>query len=147
MFTLLVCSHCTACVFTQFTLFTLAGTSDVWLLLIIVIFFSRFSSVKLGRDDEKPEFSDIAYFTMLFAGGVGIGLFYFGVSEPVSHYAPATGNRFQDGYVFSLVRFRLRVDIASFHTMLFLGLFYFGVSEPVSHCAPVSPSPSLRIVE
>ncbi len=44
--------------------------------------------MKLGRDDEKPEFSDATYFTMLFAAGIGIGLFYFGVAEPIAHYAP-----------------------------------------------------------
>ena len=73
----------------------MTGTSDVWVLLILVIFFSKYSKLKLGKDDEEPEFSDISYFTMLFAGGIGIGLFYFGVAEPVSHYAPGQdGNRY-----------------------------------------------------
>ena len=51
--------------------------------------------MKLGKDDEKPEFSDASYFTMLFAAGVGVGLFYFGVAEPILHYEPGkNGNRY-----------------------------------------------------
>ena len=51
--------------------------------------------MKLGRDEEKPEFSDASYFTMLFSAGIAIGLFYFAVSEPISHYEPGPyGNRY-----------------------------------------------------
>ena len=35
--------------------------------------------MRLGKPDEKPDFSDATYFTMLFAAGIGVGLFYFGV--------------------------------------------------------------------
>jgi choline-glycine betaine transporter len=55
-------------------------------LFVLYIFFSKYGKIKLGKDDEEPEFSDMTYFTMLFAAGVGIGLFYFGVAEPVIHY-------------------------------------------------------------
>jgi len=37
--------------------------------------------MKLGKPHEKPEFNDATYFTMLFAAGIGIGLFYFGIGE------------------------------------------------------------------
>ena len=70
------------------------GTQDMWSVFIVVLYFSKYGNMKLGRDDEKPEFSDASYFTMLFASGIGIGLFYFGVAEPVWHYAPGVyGNR------------------------------------------------------
>ena len=45
----------------------------------------------LGRDDEPEEYSDGTYFTMLFSAGVGIGLFFFGVAEPILHYAAKKG--------------------------------------------------------
>ncbi|KJL40543.1 Glycine betaine transporter OpuD [Microbacterium terrae] len=48
--------------------------------------FSRFGDIRLGRDDEKPEFSVGAWFSLLFAAGMGIGLVFYGVSEPLSHY-------------------------------------------------------------
>lgn len=48
--------------------------------------FSRFGDIKLGRDDDEPEFSNLAWFSLLFAAGMGIGLVFYGVSEPLSHY-------------------------------------------------------------
>ncbi|XP_028401314.1 uncharacterized protein LOC114524439 [Dendronephthya gigantea] len=62
------------------------GTKNIWLVFVLFILFSKHSKTKLGKDDDEPEFSDMTYFTMLFAAGVGIGLFYFGVAEPVIHY-------------------------------------------------------------
>ena len=47
---------------------------------------SRAGNIKLGRDDEKPEFSLGAWFAMLFAAGMGIGLVFWGVAEPLWHY-------------------------------------------------------------
>ncbi len=48
--------------------------------------FSRFGDIKLGRDDDEPEFSLMSWFSLLFAAGMGIGLVFYGVSEPLSHY-------------------------------------------------------------
>ena len=48
--------------------------------------FSRFGDIKLGRDDEEPEFSLMSWFSLLFAAGMGIGLVFYGVSEPLSHF-------------------------------------------------------------
>lgn len=52
----------------------------------LVMGFSRFGDIKLGRDDDKPEFSVGAWFSLLFAAGMGIGLVFYGVSEPLRHY-------------------------------------------------------------
>lgn len=48
--------------------------------------FSRFGDIKLGKDDDEPEFSLMSWFALLFAAGMGIGLVFYGVSEPLSHY-------------------------------------------------------------
>jgi len=48
--------------------------------------FSRFGDIKLGKDTDEPEFSIGAWFSLLFAAGMGIGLVFYGVSEPLSHY-------------------------------------------------------------
>ncbi|GLU88766.1 MULTISPECIES: BCCT family transporter [Agromyces] len=48
--------------------------------------FSRFGDIKLGRDDDEPEFSFPAWLSLLFAAGMGIGLVFYGVSEPLSHF-------------------------------------------------------------
>lgn len=49
--------------------------------------FSRFGDIRLGADEDKPEFSLGAWFSLLFAAGMGIGLVFYGVSEPLSHFA------------------------------------------------------------
>ena len=66
-------------------------TQDVWFIFIIWILFTKYANIKLGKDDDKPEFSDFAWFTMLFSCGIGVGLYYYGVSEPIYYYR-STGN-------------------------------------------------------
>ncbi|QRN80473.1 MAG: BCCT family transporter, partial [Nocardiopsis sp. BM-2018] len=51
----------------------------------IFLMLSRFGKVRLGPDDSRPEFSTMAWFAMLFTTGMGIGLVFWGVAEPVNH--------------------------------------------------------------
>jgi choline/glycine/proline betaine transport protein len=53
----------------------------------IFVGFSRFGGIKLGKDTDEPEFSTASWFSLLFAAGMGIGLVFYGVSEPLSHFA------------------------------------------------------------
>jgi choline-glycine betaine transporter len=55
--------------------------------LLIYLMCSKFGSMKLGRDDDKPEFSFGSWIAMLFSGGMGIGLIFWSVAEPMWHYA------------------------------------------------------------
>jgi hypothetical protein len=66
-----------------------------WLFLVVVLFFviamiivmiSKWGRIRLGGDDAKPEYSTWAWFAMLFAAAMGIGLVFWGVSEPLCHY-------------------------------------------------------------
>lgn len=64
----------------------------VWAVTIFVIFliylmFSHYGNIKLGANDSKPEYSFFSWVSMLFAAGMGIGLMYFGVAEPMQHYS------------------------------------------------------------
>lgn len=56
------------------------------LFLCIWLAFSKYGRVKLGKDDDEPEFSTVSWLTMLFAAGMGVGLLYFGSAEPLFHY-------------------------------------------------------------
>ena len=56
-------------------------------------FFSKYADLKLGKPDEKPEYNDVTWFMMLFACGIGVGLFFYGVAEPITHYT-ITRNRY-----------------------------------------------------
>ena len=51
------------------------------------ISLSKYGKVKLGKDDEKPEFSTFSWYAMLFCGSTGIGLVFWSIAEPLSHYA------------------------------------------------------------
>ncbi|MFP4363901.1 MAG: BCCT family transporter [Spirochaetia bacterium] len=53
----------------------------------IYLAFSKFGRIKLGKDTDKPQYSYFAWFSMLFAAGMGIGLIFWGVAEPLSHFA------------------------------------------------------------
>lgn len=64
----------------------------VWGVTLFVIFlvylmFSKFGNIKLGSNDSKPEYSFFSWISMLFAAGMGIGLMYFSVAEPMQHYS------------------------------------------------------------
>ena len=64
--------------------YTVAVT--LFLVFLVMIAFSRYGDIRLGPDDAKPEFSFTSWTAMLFAAGMGIGLMYFGVGEPLQHY-------------------------------------------------------------
>jgi choline-glycine betaine transporter len=48
----------------------------------------RYGHIKLGKQDAEPEFSNATYFAMIFSAGIGVGLFFYGVSEPLWHSEP-----------------------------------------------------------
>ena len=65
-------------------LFVLAGT--VFVFFIFGVALSKFGHIRLGGDDEKPEFSTLSWIAMMFAAGMGIGLMFYGVAEPLTFY-------------------------------------------------------------
>ncbi len=62
------------------------ATVTTTLVLAIWLAASRYGSVRLGKPDEEPEFSTASWLAMLFAAGMGVGLLFWGVSEPISHF-------------------------------------------------------------
>jgi len=62
---------------------TVAG----FLLFTLWLFLSPYGGVKLGKDDDEPEFSYPTWFAMLFSAGMGIGLLFYGVAEPILHFS------------------------------------------------------------
>lgn len=63
-----------------------------FLIFCLLLAFGRYGNVKLGKDNEKPEYSYFGWFSMLFAAGMGIGLIFWGVAEPLSHYLNPPGH-------------------------------------------------------
>ncbi|MBO2594773.1 BCCT family transporter [Shewanella algae] len=58
----------------------------IFLVFIIFVMVSRFGDIKLGPDHAEPDYSYKSWIAMLFSAGMGIGLMFFGVGEPVMHY-------------------------------------------------------------
>lgn len=54
--------------------------------ICLFLMLSRLGDVKLGPDHSTPEFSNLSWFSMLFAAGIGVGLMFFGIAEPLMHY-------------------------------------------------------------
>ena len=57
-----------------------------FLVFSLYLAFSKYGKIKLGADDEEPEYSNKSWFAMLFSAGMGIGLVFWGAAEPLSHY-------------------------------------------------------------
>ena len=70
----------------------IGGISAVFIYLI-VIFISRYGNLRLGDDDDEPEYSYPTWFAMLFAAGMGATLMFWGAAEPLHHaYRPPRGD-------------------------------------------------------
>ncbi|QYH20045.1 BCCT family transporter [Corynebacterium aquatimens] len=64
--------------------FIFFGTAFV--IFVLVVAFSKFGTIRLGANDEQPEFRTSSWIAMMFAAGMGIGLMFFGASEPLAFY-------------------------------------------------------------
>ncbi|MBC7297175.1 MAG: BCCT family transporter [Dietzia sp.] len=85
-----------------------------FLFFLVWIAISRFGHVRLGSDDEEPEHSTLTWFAMLFAAGIGSILMFWGVAEPISHFAepprgvePASADAAREAIGFTLYHFGL----------------------------------------
>lgn len=81
-------------------LYTFLTKDFGWLYLLAMLAFvvfaavlacSKYGRIKLGADDSKPEYKTISWFAMLFGAGMGVGLVFWGISEPISHYIAPMG--------------------------------------------------------
>ena len=59
----------------------------IFLIFIVMVALSKWGNIKLGPDHAEPQYSFVSWFAMLFSAGYGIALLFFGVAEPVLHYA------------------------------------------------------------
>lgn len=57
-----------------------------FMMFLFWIALSKYGKIKLGEDDENPKYSNFSWFAMLFCGGTGIGLIFWSIAEPLSHY-------------------------------------------------------------
>lgn len=67
------------------------GAANIFVLFCLLLIVLPLGKVRLGGADATPDYSYIGWFAMLFAAGMGIGLMFYGVSEPMSHYSTSMG--------------------------------------------------------
>jgi len=99
------------------------------LLFGIYLAFSKYGKIKLGKDNEEPEYSTFSWFAMLFSAGMGIGLVFWGVAEPMSHYyAPPIGEAQSPNAAknaFPLTFFHWGLHLWAIYALVALALAYF----------------------
>ncbi|WP_214019757.1 BCCT family transporter [Methanoculleus sp.] len=123
-----------------------------WLYLISVFFFlvfalvlalSRYGTIKLGHDAERPQYGFFGWVAMLFAAGMGIGLLFWGVSEPLIHYLqppPFIDPASPDAAAFAMryAFFHWGVHPWAIYTIVSLSIAYFsfrrGMPALISSC-------------
>ncbi len=80
----------------QFDWFFL-GAANIFVLFCLLLILLPVGSVRLGGADATPDYTYIGWFAMLFAAGMGIGLMFYGVSEPMSHFSSSIGGTAAEG--------------------------------------------------
>ena len=104
-------------------------TFSVFLGFLVILLVSSLGNIKLGNDEEEPEFGFLSWLAMLFAAGMGVGLMFFGVAEPLTHYLSdiTTGSaehKQQEALLHTL--FHWGIHAWSVYGMIALALAYFG---------------------
>lgn len=63
----------------------------VFVAFCLILAFGKYGRIRLGPDDSRPEYSTFSWFAMLFCAGMGVGLVFWDVSEPLSHFISPDG--------------------------------------------------------
>lgn len=107
--------------------------------------FGRFRHVRLGADDSEPEFSRLSWFAMLFSAGMGIGLLFYSVAEPIDHFiAPPPGYSVAGGpdqLAIAVTIFHWGLHPWALYAIVGLCLAYFGFRKglPLSFRSVLEP--------
>ncbi|HSH42073.1 MAG TPA: BCCT family transporter [Arenicellales bacterium] len=100
-----------------------------FLVLAVWLAAGRYGLVRLGHDDERPEFSRASWMSMLFAAGMGVGLLFWGVAEPVLHFdgapGPSPGTREAARHALTVTLFHWGFHAWAIYGMAALALAYF----------------------
>ena len=104
-------------------LFVLTASGFVFFALWLAM--SRYGRIPLGKDDEKPEFRTVSWISMMFAAGMGIGLMFFGVAEPLSHFVePPPGSNGGTGVAMATSMFHWSLHPWAIYAVVGLAIAY-----------------------
>ena len=115
-------------IFANFSWFYVLAFS-VFLGFLVILSVSSLGNIKLGNDEEEPEFGFLSWLAMLFAAGMGVGLMFFGVAEPLTHYlsditAGTAEHKQQEALLHTL--FHWGIHAWAVYGTIALALAYFG---------------------
>ena len=109
------------------------------LLYVVYLGFSRFGTIRIGGDDARPEFTLIGWFSMLFSAGMGIGLLFYAVAEPMYHLLtpphgaePETLQAYKDAMRTTFLHWGLHPWGVYALVGMALGFFAFNLGQPLS---------------
>lgn len=110
-----------------------------FLVFVVWLYFSPYGRIRLGSNNSKPEFSRFSWFSMLFAAGMGMGLIFWGVAEPIKHFMepvkakPETIAAMNEGMMYSF--FHWGFHPWAIYIIFALGIAYFHFR----HKLPLAP--------
>lgn len=105
-------------------------TINMSFLFLIILAFSKWGKIRLGGFTAKPEFGRFSWFAMLFSAGIGIGVFFYGVAEPIYHRTiPAALQTGSDFDQFKMMYFHWGAHAWALYGLVAVGLGYFAYNK------------------
>ena len=123
----------------------------ILLITVLVVSLSRFGDIRLGPEHAKPDYSFGSWLAMLFSAGIGIGLLFFGVAEPVMHYLnppdaqPGSVEAAREALVLSIFHWGFHVWAIFAGVALILGYFSYRHNLPLTLRSALYPIIGERI--
>ncbi|ALS79894.1 MULTISPECIES: BCCT family transporter [Planococcus] len=118
----------------------------ILMIFVIIIIVSPYGKIRLGKDSDRPEFSTFSWISMLFSAGMGIGLVFYGASEPLSHFAvqpatavPGTDEAFKESLQRTFYHWGIHVWTMYGMVALSLAFFQFRKGQPALISSTLKP--------
>ena len=118
---------------------------NVFLILLLVFAFGKFGKIRIGGKDTQPEFSFFAWFSMLFTAGMGSGILFFGVAEPIIHFSnppipvESAGEAATNAMQFTYLHFGIHGWAIYLIVGLAIAFFTFNRKTPLTVSATFTP--------
>lgn len=136
----------------NFSWFYIGGVSMV-LVFLIVVFVSKYGNLRLGDDDDEPEYTLPVWFAMLFAAGMGATLMFWGAAEPLHHaynpprgdYEPMSREAITQAFEFTYYHFGIHMWVIFTLPGLALGYFSYKRKMPARMSSLLSPLLGKRV--
>ncbi|MCT1492935.1 BCCT family transporter [Corynebacterium sanguinis] len=138
----------------NFSWFYIGGVSLV-LVFLIVVFVSKYGNLRLGDDDDEPEYTLPVWFAMLFAAGMGATLMFWGAAEPLHHaynpprgdYEPMSREAITQAFEFTYYHFGIHMWVIFTLPGLAMGYFSYKRKMPARMSSLLSPLLGKRVYE